>query len=140
MIHVSGAWYNAFISAQTEVVELDITHFGATCVLNVISKFAVPCFIMLSGAFILDNERNYDYKYFYKKTFKSVGIPTIIFSIFYLVYRITKAVLVLIVKNKDISTIIEPIVEFLKGEPCYHMWYLYMMIGVYCMVPWIFIL
>ena len=41
-------------------------HF-LTLLLTSITRFAVPCFFMLSGAFILADERNADYKYFYKK-------------------------------------------------------------------------
>ena len=34
-----------------------------------------------------------------------------------------------------LAEILIPIIEFVKGRPYYHMWYLYMMIGVYMFVP-----
>ena len=43
---------------------------------------------MLSGAFIIDNERNAKYSKFYSKIFFKIGVPTIIFSGLYILYRI----------------------------------------------------
>lgn len=85
--------------------------------------FAVPIFFMLSGAFILDNDKNSHYREFYRKSFKSVGIHTIIFSIFYAAYTYhvfgTKAMCKGIV----------------IGAPYGHMWYLYTLIGIYLLAP-----
>lgn len=36
-------------------------------VLNTLTRFAVPCFFMTSGAFILADEKNADYKFFIKR-------------------------------------------------------------------------
>lgn len=36
---------------------------------NVITRFSVPCFVMLSGAFILSNTKNADYKSFMQNHF-----------------------------------------------------------------------
>ena len=46
------------------------------CVLKSMSGFAVPCFIMLSGAFNLSDERNREYRYFYGKIFRKIGTHT----------------------------------------------------------------
>ena len=59
-------------------------------ILNHIVRFAVPCFFMLSGAFLLDDERNADHKYFYKKSIKNIGITGIIFCLIYFIYSIVR--------------------------------------------------
>lgn len=35
---------------------------------NVLTSFSVPCFVMLSGAFLLHDYRNENFKYFYVKS------------------------------------------------------------------------
>lgn len=131
MIHVSATWVIGAIK--------DVSQFGLTVdqlsqpmasnLYNSISRFAVPCFIMLSGAFILDNDKNENYRQFYSKSFKKIGVPTIIFSILYIIYQIP---LCFVGEDQGVLPLVK---EIVKGSPMYHMWYLYMLIGVYAMVP-----
>ena len=88
---------------------------------------------MLSGAFLLSNDKNKDYKYFYKKTFKNIVIPTIIFSILYFLFIFIKNLFFL--ESKTLSEVLDPVKNFLIGQPFSHLWYLYMLIGVYILVP-----
>ncbi len=131
MIHVSGSW---FVNAINDIAENgllieDILSPFWLCIYNSVSRFAVPCFVMLSGAFILDDERNTEYKRFYSKSFSKVGVPTIVFSILYILYRIPMC---FIGEEKGIGTLV---VDVVKGRPLYHMWYLYMLIGLYALAP-----
>lgn len=131
MIHVSATWFsNAvnMVAAHGAKIE-DIQAPFVICVYNSISRFAVPCFIMLSGAFILDNKKNADYKKFYSKAFAQIGVPTIVFSILYILYRVP---LCFVDKDKGINTLL---VDILRGSPMFHMWYLYMLIGIYALTP-----
>lgn len=133
MIHVASSYVGAFTS-NTWNGNYDITHLGYICVYNMISRFAVPCFVMLSGAFVLANEKNSDYKYFYKKTFRNIGIPTLIFSCLYFVYSEILEI-VRIVPGMGTGDLFAPVKNWITGAPFYHMWYLYMMIGVYVLAP-----
>ena len=83
---------------------------------------------MLSGAFILDNKKNVQYKYFYSKSFAKIGVPTVVFSILYILYRIP---LCLMGEDK----LLELLKDILRGSPMAHMWYLYMLIGIYALSP-----
>lgn len=139
MIHVSSIWLDRIdiIIANGPKNNLCIENMyspAVICIYNSISRFAVPCFIMLSGAFILDNERNLDYKTFYCKSFAKVGIPTIVFSFIYILYRLPFCFII----RDDTSTLIKIntlLKDIIIGSPMYHMWYLYMLIGIYAMVP-----
>lgn len=122
LIHVSAAWFNRALADDIEMP-------AVICIYNSITRFAVPCFIMLSGAFILDNDKNLDYKTFYAKSFSKVGVQIILFSLIYVIYRILLSFAGL---YGDISSLL---LDIAKGEPMYHMWYLYMLVGVYAMAP-----
>lgn len=126
MIHVSAVWVNNTVGMIAEY-RADITKIKAPfliCVYNSIVKFAVPCFLMLSGAFIIDNKKNDEYRNFYSKSFVHIGVPTIIFSGIYFLYRLPPC---FIGEDRGINPLLKDII---KDSPMYHMWYLYMLIGV----------
>lgn len=137
-LHVSGA-YIYEITSRISFGDFFHKDIIIACAFNVIPRFAVPCFLMISGAFILSAEENINYKFFYHKSMKNIGIHIIVFSFIYFVY----SVLVEINKNTKgniILALARPIRAWFRGEPFYHMWYCYMLIGIYLMAPFIIII
>lgn len=130
MIHVSATWFTNAINdiAENSLFIEDIRSPFWLCIYNSVSRFAVPCFVMLSGAFILDNEKNTEYKRFYSRSFSQIGVPTIVFSVLYILYRIPLC----FIGGEGIGDLAADVI---KGKPMYHMWYLYMLIGIYALVP-----
>lgn len=130
-IHVSSKWYR---QVAEDVIELGMAarpnHPMAIAVWNLCARFAVPCFLMLSGAFLLDNSDNQNYRSFYYKSFQKIGVPTLVFSILYVLYQIPICLL-----SGGVAKLTKLALEVFKGAPMYHMWYLYMLIGVYALVP-----
>lgn len=58
-----------FIAAFTDVSifgEINTNHMLFTCLVRASTVFAVPCFMMLSGALLLADERNSDYIFLYE--------------------------------------------------------------------------
>lgn len=86
LIHVSSSYKNAYMDASA-FGRLYTDNLLATCVYNVIPRFAVPCFVMLSGAFILADDRNANYYAFWNKKIRKTGIPTLIFSCGYTLWN-----------------------------------------------------
>lgn len=140
MIHVATYFYQEYaklgaaeITSQNQLISIALYY--------TIPRFAVPCFVMLSGAFVLDQKRTEDYKQFYKHTFEKVGIPTLVFSALYMIYGFLLATLR---NDPDFNPggingrYADVWIKALKGEPFYHMWYLFMMIGVYLLAPVIY--
>lgn len=132
-IHVS-----AFYTAEIEHVLLTKNTSSekiAVIMWNTLTRFCIPSFVMLSGAFILANDENADYKKFYNKGFKRLVIPTLVFSILYFVYSIIWDMRRILIKEQVTEYILEYLNNFLLGKPYYHMWYLFLLIGVYILVP-----
>lgn len=98
-----------------------------------ITRTAVPIFIILSGYFLLNDNRNLNINYHYKKTIKRIIIPTLIFSFLYVIYSIGIG----IIKNGMCFDFLEPFMNWLNGKPFYHMWYMYMIIGLYLITPFL---
>ncbi len=135
VIHVSGS----FLQCK-DAVPQNCTF--SLMILTHIVRFAVSCFLLMSGAFILADERNADYRYFYKKSFKKIGVTSIVFCALYVFYGITRHMVgVFIFKKYDPDHILLGLLTILKslikGTPFYHLWYLFILIGLYLAAPFV---
>ena len=137
VIHVSAQFVGAITSnPMYEGVYFD--HILNDALYYGLSRFAVPCFVMLSGAFLLDNDRNADFSQFYRKSFKKLLIPVFVFSIIYFLYDYVLLIGKIFVLHKEVlsmALLLEPVKQLIAGTPFYHMWYMYMLIGLYALVP-----
>ena len=92
---------------------------------------------MLTGGFVLADERNRDWKFFYSKAVKNILIPTIVFSVAYFLYSFLKHLIRLKVGIGTTSDVLKTITDLFRGAPFYHLWYMYMLIGIYLLIPFI---
>lgn len=95
-----------------------------------ISRTAVPCFVMLSGAFLLGDEKWLHYSFALSKTKKIILMPTGIYSlVFIFLSFITYRLGVSAASYKEV------VVLALQGYPYPHMWYMFMCLGLYLATP-----
>lgn len=106
---------------------ISLVGFNICSLINIITRFSVPCFVMLSGAFILSNERNADYKHFYAKSFYKIGIPLVIILILSFLIAEMKA----IIGGRDL---LNPVFELLSVN-LNNCWFMFMLVGLYFLVP-----
>lgn len=111
--------------------------FTFAVVFSAFTRMAVPLFVMLSGAFVLADARNRNFKYFYKKSIVKLGIPTFGWSVGYVAYKYLFYIGIAFSSGRSMDSIlwIPPIKNALAGQPYYHLWYLYMLVGLYALVP-----
>jgi surface polysaccharide O-acyltransferase-like enzyme len=93
--------------------------------INSISRICVPVFLMVSGALLLSKDESIED--FFKKRFLRIIPKFLLFSIFY--YLIDVYYLHHQVHNF--------IVSLLQGEVFYHLWYVYMILGIYLLAPFL---
>ena len=89
-IHVASFYSNFFISEyKVNNISYDFFYIPAfmTCVYESLGRFGVGCFLMLSGAFILNSVKTRDYREFYRHRLYKLGIPTILFSVLLVFYQ-----------------------------------------------------
>lgn len=58
--------------------------FTVANLFNAATRVAVPIFVLLSGAFLLDNQKNENFRQFYKKTCYKIVLPTFITRLIYM--------------------------------------------------------
>lgn len=130
LLRIISTFAVVLIHVNTNVADsnnISFVGFNFCSLINIITRFSVPCFVMLSGAFILNNEKNADYKHFYAKSFYKIGIPLIIFSFLMLIISEVSAIM----KG---TGYIEPVLSLLKGN-FNNYWFMFMLAGLYFLVP-----
>jgi surface polysaccharide O-acyltransferase-like enzyme len=90
-------------------------------------RYCVPLFVMISGALLLIPEENPDIKKFFTKRFPRILVPFIIWSVIYKIFT----------SRGNIGSIPDAILGFIQGPVFYHLWFIYMLIGLYMIIPFI---
>lgn len=99
-----------------------------------ISRWTVPVFFMLSGAYILDPEKEITTQKIYGKYILHVSLALLFWGIFYQLYTIIDAQLF---ENTPFTpaALSEIPKKFIFGFPYVHLWYIYRLIGLYMLAP-----
>ena len=106
--------------------QISIGSWNIYNLIDSLSRFAVPFFVMLSGALLLN--RNITLVDFLKKRFLRILIPFLFWSLIYSIYNYLKN------GEPDINYLIY-FFNSLKDGASYHFWYIYMLIGLYLAIP-----
>lgn len=97
------------------------------------SLWGVPAFVMISGALLLSPLREYpSLSSFYMKRVNRLLLPLLFWTLFYLFWSYLKSVML----DKDVVAE-KFLASVLSGRPYYHMWYLYMVFGLYVFTPYL---
>ena len=98
-------------------------------VYNMLCRWAVPMFVMLSGMFLLDPLKKITYKDIFFKYILRVLTALIVWGTFYnLVDHYG-------LKSISITTIAASLYRTLCADTHYHLWFLYLIIGLYIITP-----
>lgn len=125
LIHVNATFFVKHFNGERETTAF-IYHIEE--LINLLTRFSVPCFVMLSGAYNL-NSKNRNYKDYYIKIWRKTVLPFLVIAvgIFFLVE-------VAVVCGFLYPDPIEPVLRFIKGE-LMNWWFMYMIIGLYILTP-----
>lgn len=92
-------------------------------VLNAASRWAVPVFVMITGYLTLSRPINSP-RYFCFKKLSGIAWPIFFWTAFYCFVRV--------IKKEPLNDIG---ISILMGQPYYHLWYLYMLLGLIFAIP-----
>lgn len=94
-------------------------------------RFCVPIFVMLTGVLMLS--RTYELNDFLKKRFSRIVLPFLFWSFIYALFALNDR----ISSGHEMSLLenIKWIVNLLRTGSSYHLWYIYMIIGIYLFIP-----
>ncbi len=92
---------------------------------HMLVKWAVPCFLMISGALLLDPNKKIDFVWIRNRLLKMVGVL--------LTFGVAYALMELAFANRSLSIGMLPkaLLNTAEGESWSHLWYIYTLIGLY---------
>lgn len=117
------------------VVNFDV-HLDDWMISNIfdsISRWAVPVFFMISGFLLLDINKDDTLSEFYKKRVFKIVLPLIIWTIFFMIFQFIK----LMYKDMSFNFYDNVIYPLYLGEPYYHLWFIYTIIVLYLITPFV---
>lgn len=92
-------------------------------------RFAVPCFLMISGYLLLNRNKQLPVS----KLMRYTGRMFIVLLLFGTLYSIIE--IVITSKMFSVGAIFHGFLNMLEGNSWSHMWYVYMLIGLYIITP-----
>lgn len=117
-IHVSG-------SVAQGNVEYDTLFWWAGNFWDSLGRPAVPLFVMLSGFLLLG--KDYELDYFLKRRFSRVVVPALFWMAIYSYYNF--------MAKGSPASIAEAIRGIVERPVHYHLWFIYLIIGLYLVYP-----
>jgi surface polysaccharide O-acyltransferase-like enzyme len=106
-----------------------VTNWFTVDVYGAVAAMGVPLFVMLSGALLLDPVKaDEPMRVFYKKRFLRIGGPMIFWTIIYFWWST--------IAMKETLTVNNVLSGLLSGSYP-HMWFLYMLLGLYLVTPFL---
>ena len=125
--------------ATVAVIMVHVSAFSRTSGLNVdlfygnISRFCVPVFVMLTGALLLC--KSYELPFFIRSKFVRILLPFIFWSSIYLAHEMHQYITEF--PDAGIKLLLVHAFEVIRGPNTLapHLWYIYMIIGLYLFIP-----
>lgn len=96
---------------------------------DVLVRWCVPVFVMVSGALLLAPHDNESLGDFYKKRMSRVLLPILFWSLLYIVWGYFRE------NVQEPFTFSYVVGKLASGKPYYHMWFMYMLLGLYLFTP-----
>ncbi|MFD2603115.1 acyltransferase [Flavobacterium suzhouense] len=93
-------------------------------------RFCVPVFVMITGALLLN--KDYETSVFLKKKLVHILYPFLLYSLIYICFSYN---LKRLITEQNFIDFLKHCFYSLKNGSYYHLWYIYMLIGLYIMTP-----
>lgn len=121
-IHVLGPY--RFLMGETPHAD-----WVSAIAINGASRWAVPVFIMITGALLLSDTRPFSVKYFVQRRVMKVLLPFVAWSVFYAVLAAIS------LQNVNWTETVQRLIALPVEETYYHLGFFYYFIPLYVLVP-----
>ncbi len=125
LLHASGQW---IITSQemSQLNHVEIILWGVVDVYQSVGVMGVPLFLMLTGALLLQPEKDDSLRVFFKKRWARIGLPSLFWFAAYFAWDF-------LVQNIPFTS--SAIIQGILNGPYTQMWYLYVLAGLYLLTP-----
>ncbi|GAB3060855.1 acyltransferase family protein [Sediminivirga luteola] len=121
------AIHNISDTVETRFAEQGSAAWWLAVAIDSAARWAVPVFIMISGALALDPARGVQPREFLIKRFYRIGIPLIVWTGIYIWFRLY------VLSGRENGW--DPVVAVLRGAPFVQLYFLYVLAGLILLTP-----
>ncbi|WED21756.1 acyltransferase family protein [Vibrio sp. JC009] len=121
-IHALGPYRHLF-------GDIPFSEWASAVTVNSISRWAVPVFIMITGALMLSDKRPFDLRYYMKRRLAKVLIPFVVWSLFYAYLSGWSA------QGYNGEQSVQVLAEGYQHATYYHLGFFYYFIPLYFLIP-----
>jgi surface polysaccharide O-acyltransferase-like enzyme len=114
-----------------QVTQMEVVRWLTVDVYQSIARMAVPLFVMLTGALLLQPSKNEGIGVFLKKRWSRIGLPLLFWGALYFVW-------IYFADHQAVT--VNSIIQGYLTAPYLQFWYLYMLAGLYLITPFLRIL
>ena len=129
-----------FLHAAADLLRVDylkpVWHFSN--VLTALFSSSVPLFFMISGAMLISNDKSSSVSHLFKVRIKKVLFPFLFWSVFAIIYYFVTDIQYF--SNWNIKGLIHRLKYFMGQPVTIHLWFMYALIPIYLLLPFIKIL
>lgn len=111
---------------MSQLNNLEIIRWSVVDVYQSVGVMGVPLFLMLTGALLLQPEKDESLRVFFKKRWARIGLPSLFWFAAYFAWDF-------LVQNIPFTA--SAIVQGILNGPYTQMWYLYVLAGLYLLTP-----
>jgi surface polysaccharide O-acyltransferase-like enzyme len=126
LLHVVACWQGVDPSGSIGRPRLILDQV----IIWILVRWAVPCFLMISGYLLLDPNRDFTIR----KIYDHIRVMAIALLTFGLAYCLIESILTMGISDIP-KVLITSMGNLIEASGWDHMWYIYMMIGLYITVP-----
>lgn len=131
-LHTSAAAVNAGVGTQTGFW----TDLNAANAYDALGRFAVPCFLMISAALLLDPSRPFDLRRHVAKLVVPLVTWTVVYVLANAWFASTgRATINGSAERPDLHAPVEIVRDALAGPVAYHLWFVYVLVALYLVTP-----
>lgn len=118
------------VSAEvvTEITNTTTFSWWAANLYDSIVRWAVPVFVMISGALLLGPSHKETFTQFYRKRATRIIIPLVFWTAAYFAF---------VSHYYGQIELKSALISIALGKPYWHLWYLYMLVGLYIVTPFL---
>ncbi len=111
-----------------QAMTLEIFRWTTVDVYQSIGRIGVPLFVMLTGALLLQPSKNESIGVFLKKRWRRIGLPFIFWASAYFAWDF-------LVEHQAFTS--SAVIQGILSGPFFQFWYIYMIVGLYLLTPFL---
>ncbi|MNH93538.1 O-acetyltransferase WecH [compost metagenome] len=128
-IAFAGVVFQHAVAHYGYLKDIGLADGALLALLVILSKFAVPVFIFITGMVLFYNyDGQLNYRSFLGKRIKDIGAPFFIWSVFYMFLNHA-------LPGAGLHEVLAAGERLITGKSSYHLWYVFMMIQFYLLFP-----